>query len=189
MHTAISDEAYMELERVVGEDNVSREPAVLDGYAWQPFLNEDPSLWTPRPAAVVLPASTPEVQEVVRACNRHGLKFKALCTGWGVHAGPTSKGVVQIDLRRMNRILEIDEKNMYAVLEPYVSGAQLQAESMKRGPGMLPSGQRHLHARRGPRRHIHELQPPQRPGRGVGPARRGDPAPRHPRLGRGVVLG
>ncbi|MDI6830887.1 MAG: FAD-binding oxidoreductase [Actinomycetota bacterium] len=129
----ISDEAYRDLQAAVGDENASREPAVLDSYAWQPFLNEDPALWTARPEAVVLPASTEEVQAVVRACNRHGLKFKALCTGWGVHAGPTSEGVVQVDLRRMDRILEIDEKNMYAVVEPYVSGAQLQAEAMKRG--------------------------------------------------------
>ena len=33
----------------------------------------------------------------------------------------------------MNRILEINEKNMYAVVEPYVIYAQLQAELMKRG--------------------------------------------------------
>ncbi len=129
----ISDEAYRDLQGAVGEENVSREPAVLDAYAWQPFLNEDPALWTVRPAGVVLPASTGEVQAVVRACNRHGLKFKALCTGWGVHAGPTTEGVVQVDLRRMDRIIEMDEKNMLAVVEPYVSGAQLQAEAMKRG--------------------------------------------------------
>ncbi len=129
----ISDEAYEALQETVGEENVSREPAVLDSYAWQPFLNEDPELWTSRPEVVILPASTEEVQAVVKACGKHGLKFKALCTGWGVHAGPTSEGVVQIDLRRMDRILEIDEKNMYAVVEPYVSGAQLQAEVMKRG--------------------------------------------------------
>ncbi len=129
----IADDAYRALEEAVGEENVSREPAVLDAYAWQPFLNEDPELWTVRPEAVVLPASTAEVQAVVKACNRYNLKFKALCTGWGVHAGPTSAGVVQVDLRRMDRILKIDEKNMIAVVEPYVSGAQLQAEAMKRG--------------------------------------------------------
>jgi glycolate oxidase len=33
----------------------------------------------------------------------------------------------------MNRIIEINEKNMYAVVEPYVIGAQLQAELMKKG--------------------------------------------------------
>jgi glycolate oxidase len=33
----------------------------------------------------------------------------------------------------MDQILSIDEKNMYAVIEPYVCGAQLQAEAMKLG--------------------------------------------------------
>ncbi len=129
----ISDEAFRELEEAVGPENVSREPAVLEGYAWQPFLNDDPALWIRRPVAAVLPGSTEEVQEVVRICNRHGLKFKALSTGWGAASGPTADNVVQIDLRRMDRILDIDEKNMLAIVEPYVSGAQLQAEVMKRG--------------------------------------------------------
>jgi len=129
----ISDDAYKELEEAVGKDNVSREPAVLDGYAWQPTINDDPAKWVKRPVAVVLPGSTEEVQEVVRVCNRHGLKFKAFSTGWGVYSGPTYDNVVQIDLRRMNRILDIDEKNLIVVVEPYVCGAQLQAEAMKRG--------------------------------------------------------
>ncbi len=129
----ISDEAYRELEEALGAENVSREPAVLEGYAWQPFLNDDPALWIKRPVAAALPSSTEEVQAVVRICNRHGLKFKALSTGWGAASGPTTDGVVQIDMRRMDRILEIDERNMIAVVEPYVSGAQLQAEAMKLG--------------------------------------------------------
>ena len=129
----ISDEAFGALQEAVGEENASREPAVLDTYAWQPTINDDPAKWVCRPAAVVLPGSTEEVQEVVQACNQHGLKFKALTTGWGVYSGPTSTDVVQIDMRRMNRILEIDEKNMYALVEPYVTGAQLQAEAMKLG--------------------------------------------------------
>ena len=33
----------------------------------------------------------------------------------------------------MNKIIEINEKNMYAVVEPYVTSAQLQAELFKRG--------------------------------------------------------
>ena len=129
----ISEEAYQDLEEAVGPENVSREPALLDGYAWQPMINDDPSKWVRRPVAVVLPASTEEVQAVIRACNTHGLRFKAFATGWGVYGGPTYDNVVQIDLRRMNRILEIDEKNMYAVVEPYVPGASLQAEAMKVG--------------------------------------------------------
>jgi hypothetical protein len=39
---------------------------------------------------------------------------------------------IQIDMRRMNRI-QIDRKNCFAVVEPYVTGGILQAEAMKVG--------------------------------------------------------
>ena len=128
-----TEEAYKDLEACVGADNISREPAVLDGYCWQPLANMDPKIWVIRPFAVVLPASTEEVQAIIKTCNKHGLKFKAFSTGWGAWAGCGEENVVQIDLRRMNRIIEIDAKNMRAVIEPYVSGAQLQAEAWKVG--------------------------------------------------------
>jgi len=44
-----------------------------------------------------------------------------------------------MDLKRMNR-LEINEKNMYAIVEPGVSISQLQAEVMKRGLYALSPG-------------------------------------------------
>ncbi|NIN00953.1 MAG: FAD-binding protein [candidate division Zixibacteria bacterium] len=47
--------------------------------------------------------------------------------------GPGGNNVVQIDLRRMSRIVEWDEKNRFVVLEPYVCCAQVQAEAMRRG--------------------------------------------------------
>ena len=126
--------AHLELERAVSPENASREPAVPDGSAFQSYANDaETSPWAPRPAAVALPGSTSEAQEVVKACSRHGLKFKAFSTGWGVCCGPGCDGVVQVALRRMNRILDIDEKNMYAVVEPYAVCAQIQAEAMKGG--------------------------------------------------------
>ena len=130
---AIKDDAYADLEKCVGSENISREPAVLDGYAWQAYANDDPSKWVVRPVAAILPGSTEEVQAIVKTCNKHGLKFKPFSTGWGAWNGCSEENVVQIDLRRMNRILEIDTKNMRAVFEPYVCGAQLQAEAWKVG--------------------------------------------------------
>jgi len=129
----ISDQAYREMEEVLGKENISREPALLDSYAWQPAINLNTEAWIPRPAAVVLPKTSEEVQHIVRTCNKHGIKFKAHSTGWAAWGGPGEEGVVQIDLRRMNRIIEIDEKNMFAVIEPYVCCSQLQAEAMKHG--------------------------------------------------------
>ena len=51
----LTEEAFEELEEAIGSDNVSREPAVLDCYAWQAFTEVvgETSGWCPhRPAAV-----------------------------------------------------------------------------------------------------------------------------------------
>jgi glycolate oxidase len=79
---------------------------------------------------VIMPKDTAEVQAVVRLCNKFKLQFRPICTGWTIACPP---GLVLLDLRRMDKIIEINEKNMYAVVEPYVTGAQLQAELFKRG--------------------------------------------------------
>jgi glycolate oxidase len=132
---ALPSDAYQELEDIVGPENISEEPVILDSYAFQysAELSTDASKFMPRPEAVVLPGSTEEVQAIVRTCNRHRIKYKAFSTGWGHWGVPWAEGVIQLDMRRMDRILEIDEKNMFAVVEPYVIGATLQAEAMKVG--------------------------------------------------------
>ena len=131
----LPQDVYNALEDIVGEDNVSQDPAILDCYANQmgSELAGFPTRFMCRPAAVILPGNTEEVQALVKACNRYRVKYKAYSTGWGNFGGCRKEGVVQVDLRRMGRILEIDEKNMFAVVEPYAVAGQLQAEAMKLG--------------------------------------------------------
>jgi glycolate oxidase len=134
----ITPEAYADLEDVVGAAHVSADPAVLDSYAFQylaELIRPEHSHFMPRPAAVVLPGSTEEVQAVVRLANRHGLKVKPTGTGWYMFNAPMSDDAptLQLDLRRMGSIVEFDEENLFAVVEPYVIHAQLQAEALKRG--------------------------------------------------------
>jgi FAD/FMN-containing dehydrogenase len=134
-------DVYRALEDIVGVACVSADPAVLDAYAFQylaELVRPENSPYMPRPAAVVMPASTEEVQAIVRLANEHGLKVKPTGTGWYFFNAPIkdSDPTLQLDLRRMNRILEIDEQNMYAVVEPYVIHAQLQAEVLKLGLNM-----------------------------------------------------
>jgi len=134
----IPDAAYRALEDIVGAENVSRDAAVLDTYAFQwlaELVRPDQSHYMARPAAVVLPGSTEEVQAIVRLANKYGLKVKPHGTGWYHWSGPIkdSDATLQLDMRRMNAIVEIDEQNMYAVVEPYVIAAQLQAEILPLG--------------------------------------------------------
>jgi glycolate oxidase len=124
---------YKELEDIVGSENISAEPAILDSYAWRSGMMAGTTLFVPRFDAVVLPDGVAEVQGIVRLCNKHHVRFKASSTGWGPNSSPGATGTIQLDLRRMNRIVEINDRHLYAVVEPYVIGAQLQAELMKRG--------------------------------------------------------
>ena len=67
----------IELEEAVGPENVSTDPGVLDGYAFQSFGNiSDAMPWIHRPVAVALPSSVEEVQAVIRACGRHHLSSR-----------------------------------------------------------------------------------------------------------------
>ena len=77
--------------------------------------------------AVVTPASTAEVAGVVQACAALGVPFVPRGGGTGYTGGavPLHGGVV-ISMERMNRILEIDEQNLLAVVEPNVITSDLQ---------------------------------------------------------------
>jgi hypothetical protein len=134
---ALSPEIYKAFEAVVGTRNISDDPGILETYRcipaqssahYGPFVDHI----TPKPLAVVMPGSTEEVQNVVRLCNKYKLNFKASSTFWAAMGYIGSDHAIQLDMRRMRKI-EIDEKNQYAVVEPYVIGATLQAEAMKVG--------------------------------------------------------
>ncbi len=78
----------------------------------------------PAPARVVFPTSTEEVRSVVA----EGRPFYVISRGrnWGYgERAVMSPGAVLIDLSRMNRILEVNERLGYVVLEPGVSQGQL----------------------------------------------------------------
>jgi glycolate oxidase len=76
---------------------------------------------------VVFPGTTAEVADIVRVCAERRIPIVPRGGGTGYTGGsvPTHGGVV-VSLERMNRILEIDEANLIAVVEPNVITADLQ---------------------------------------------------------------
>ena len=86
-----------------------------------PFASPPGTTTRPRPSC--LPTTVEEVQEVVRIANRTGCRCGRIGTGRNNGYGgpaPRVKGSVIVSLRRMNRVLEIDEECAYAVVEPGV---------------------------------------------------------------------
>jgi len=135
----LSKEIYRELEDIVGPENLSDDLAILDIYAFQRLSSRKGEKkrirYFPRPETMVLPGSTKEVQAIIKLCNRRGIQCKASSTGYGSTNSCGGPGVVILDMRRMDRIVDIDAKNMIVIVEPYVTFAQVQAEVMKRGLG------------------------------------------------------
>ena len=80
-----------------------------------------------RPGLVVAPRSEDEVRALLAAAQE--LRFPVTpqggLTGLSGGALPTSGGVA-LDLRRMNRILEVDRENLYATVEPGVITQTIQ---------------------------------------------------------------
>ena len=137
---ALKKEILDQFEAIVGSDNVNDGEVITNVYAYNwcmeifNFMNgKEPSPFSDTPKAVILPANTEEVQNIVKLCNKYSITFKAQSTGLGPWNQPSTDNSIIVDLRRMNNIVKIDEKNLYAVIEPYVSGAQLQTEIMKYG--------------------------------------------------------
>ena len=141
---AISKEAYKVLETIVGEEYISSDPVVCEGYRSGPAGYEAglgyERVMTKIPGCVILPLTTEEVQKIVRVCNRYKIPYVPYSTGW---YGPRSHCHVDdellIDLKRMDDF-EIDEKHLYAVVGSGVIYSQLQEEAMKRGCYIIVGG-------------------------------------------------
>lgn len=75
-------------------------------------------------SAAVAPATVEEVQQIVRIANRYRIPLYPISTGRNLTYGgsaPTLSGSVIVDLKRMNKILEVDERRHFALVEPGVS--------------------------------------------------------------------
>ena len=76
---------------------------------------------------VVVPGTTEEIARIARLCHTERVPLVARGAGTGYTGGavPLAGGVV-LSLERLNRILEIDEGNLLAVVEPNVITGDLQ---------------------------------------------------------------
>ncbi len=75
-------------------------------------------------SAAVAPQTVEQVQAVVRLANQYRVPLYAISTGRNLAYGgsaPVYSGSVVLDLKRMNRVLEVNERNAYALVEPGVN--------------------------------------------------------------------
>lgn len=116
MYQKIDNKIIQDLRNIVGADYLLNTRERLEDYSH----DETPNL-SAYPEAVVKPASAEEISELVKLANRENFPVVVRGGGTGVTGGALAiHGGLIISLERMNRILEIDEANMMAVVEPGV---------------------------------------------------------------------
>jgi len=137
MHTPAAFEPFfVEVAAALGPDAVNQSAETLNRYAENTMPGGDRM-----PAGVAYPASTADVQTIVRAANRHAIPLYPISTGNNIGLGSRSAsraGQVVVDLGyRMNRILDVDERLGFAVVEPGVSYQVMYDELVRRGDKLM----------------------------------------------------
>ncbi|WP_442921936.1 MULTISPECIES: FAD-binding oxidoreductase [unclassified Microbacterium] len=119
-----------DLSAALPADRLTTDPDVLESYA------HDDAEWAEwsQPACLVRPRTPEEVQAVVRACLRHDTAVVARGAGTGLSGGANAlPGCVVISLERMNAVLQVDELERLAVVQPGVVNDDLRARVAQNG--------------------------------------------------------
>ena len=116
------DDAIGELREALGADGViAQDDARIGSYtdAYTPRQPEDNA-----PSAGVAPFNVEQIQQVLAVARKRKIPLWTVSTGRNFGYGgaaPRKAGCIVLDLKRMNRIIEVNEKHAYAVVEPGVT--------------------------------------------------------------------
>ena len=135
--TGVSEESFTaaiaEFRRVLGEASVLVTATQLTPYVktMMPVADAEHT-----PSAALLATTVEQIQKIVAICNRFKVPIWTISTGKNLgygSAAPGERGQVILDLKRMNRILEVDPDLCYALVEPGVTYQQLYDHIQQNG--------------------------------------------------------
>lgn len=130
-YNAVTDAIIKELQNIVGAKFVFSDTERMEPYSHDEVT--DPK-YVKMPEVVVLPENVKQVAEIVKLANRELLPIVPRGAGTGLASGAVPfKGGIVLALERMNKILEIDTENMFMVVEPGVTTAEVQKAANERG--------------------------------------------------------
>jgi glycolate oxidase len=125
----ISQSIIGKLKEIVGSDNILTEQEDMLTYSY------DAAVLEPRmPGAAVMPGNTEEIGQIVTVCHENHIPITVRGAGTNLSGGtiPEGDGIVMLT-GRLNKIIEINEADMYAVVQPGVVTADLAAAVEARG--------------------------------------------------------
>jgi len=124
-------------EDIVGKENVIDDPETLKHYA------QDQSLVEPKmPQLVVFAQEVRQIEEVVKLANQEKVPIVPFSSGLNFHGATIpERGGIILNMNKMDKILEVDEKDWWVLIEPGVTYGRLQNELAPLGlRAMVPWG-------------------------------------------------
>lgn len=112
----VTSNLISEFKSIVGEPNI-----VLDAEKRYNYSHDETEDYSFLPDVVLKPGTSEEISRIMKLCNQHGIPITPRGGGTGLSGGalPIKNGVV-ISMERFNKILNIDELNLQATVEPGV---------------------------------------------------------------------
>jgi glycolate oxidase len=130
-------ELARQLASIVGAQHVVSDPAGLSVYQYDASDEAIAGLHLPQVA--VLPKSAHEVQAIVRLALTHGVPVVARGAGTGLAGGAiATRGGILLVMTRMTEILEVNEIDRFAIVEPGLINLDLSAAIAERGYFFAP---------------------------------------------------
>jgi hypothetical protein len=116
-------------------EDIAGAAAVFDGLDLRKQYAADQSFVSgSTPDIVVRPRRVEEIQAIVRLANRVSIPLTPFSSGLNLHgAALASRGGIMLDLTGMDKIIEVNEKDWYAVIEPGVTYEALQNAATDKG--------------------------------------------------------
>lgn len=117
------------LKKIVGEECIFTDAESIHNYGH----DETEDLNFP-PQVVVKPRTPGEIAEILKICNKENIPLTPRGAGTGLSGGalPVYGGIV-LSMERFNLILNIDERNLQATVEPGVINQVFQEAVMEKG--------------------------------------------------------
>lgn len=130
-YNEVSKELIQQLEGIVGAKYVLTDADRLDPYSHDEVT--DPK-YKKMPEVVVLPETAQEISQIVKLAAGANVPVIARGGGTGLtSASVPFKGGIVLSVERMNKVLEIDKDNMFMVVEPGVTTADVQKAANEQG--------------------------------------------------------
>lgn len=121
-------ELYREFEKIVGEKRISDDDVDRVCHSY------DATKQRSMPDVVIKPKSAQEVSEILKLANKRRIPVYPQGAASGLTGGAVPvHGGIALDMTGMNRIIEIDDANLTATVEPGVVVADFQKEVEKLG--------------------------------------------------------